>query len=942
MMNIDINILLFCVFLVFNMSVALFYSRGVMNLNVYALGGRNFSTSTLVATIVASWLGAGFFNYNITETYRQGLVFLIPASLDSIGMLMIGYLCAHRMGEFLGEMSIASSMNSLFGRGPSVITALMSLFLSTGYLAMQFKVSSKILELVFGTSGIYVTFASSIIVILYSAFGGIRSVTFTDIIQFFTFACILPFLALVIYDAIIDRTQVADVLFSNELFSFAKLFDFSNPKLYEMLGLCFVFFPEFAPAIFQRIAMAKDTKQVAKSFKIAGFVCFAMWIIVVAIGVFLLAANPNLDPNNLLSHIVERYATVPGFKGMIAIGIMAMIMSTADSLINSAAIIFTHDLCVPFGFKYQDKQIIICRIFALVLGGFAMLLALRFESLLDIVVLVAGAYGSVICVPIWFAIFGFRSSGMVTLLSMLVGGLTFFLFEKGILNSVEIFSVSVQSVVPGIFSNFVALFSLHYILRAPGGWVGVKDKISFYEDRQDAANKRNGFIYGLYNFSFVKFFRLDYLKGQSLYHCIGFISAISVIIGMCTIEQSSQNAPILLFIFKTGLFFSTCFVFCTFLPEVNFKYRGIVSVLWIIGLTYLCVFMPVALLIASNFSMIQSMLCMLNIILLLQLLRWWVGLSLFALGFISIVVFVQTAWIDTTGILENKLYYFLLPSLAVLSILSSILTVFFTPMLSGYVRNDFFFSDMQNNLPDFSETMAKFFSVKQQVLKNMNQDIKVPMNSIATGAFSIYHDWDKYTDQEKKEMAYSIYSGYQAAKVHINNVVDLAQINNDHTLHCKMDKIDFISFVENILDSFKESMPKNAQVNITYTKLFDRQLVRFDQLKMERMILNLLENALSPTLQSDIHISIEKIVRNQSSWIQVTVQDNGAGFSDEELVDIFEPILPSPSAGEKAGRVGIDLAICKLIVNLHGGVIWAENNFNTSGATLSFIIPINN
>ncbi len=68
-MNIDILIIV--IFLLTNLGVGIYNSRGINTINDYALGGRNFSTATLSATIIATWIGGGFFVSALSETYRE-------------------------------------------------------------------------------------------------------------------------------------------------------------------------------------------------------------------------------------------------------------------------------------------------------------------------------------------------------------------------------------------------------------------------------------------------------------------------------------------------------------------------------------------------------------------------------------------------------------------------------------------------------------------------------------------------------------------------------------------------------------------------------------------------------------------------------------------------------------------------------------------------------
>ena len=469
MLNFDI--LIFSIFLAVNLAAGLFHSRSVTNIEQYAIGDRNFSTNTLVSTIVASWLGAGFLSYTLAETYSQGLYFIIPALADSLGLVLIGYVFVNRMDEFLGKLSIAEAMGDLFGGKVKFITALTGIVISVGILGAQFKVASKILELVFGASGIYATLFSAGIIILYSAFGGIKAVTFTDVIQFFTFAAILPIIAIVILNSMDNPNAVLVTINTHPSFDITQVFDLNNPRFYKMLGLAIILLPNFSPMIFQRIAMTRSTAQAAKAFKIAGLVCFAIQFCIVCIGVFLLSDNPALNPNDLLTYIMDHYS-YPGFKGFVAIGIMAMIMSTADSFINAGSVIFAHDLCRPLGFKWTENELRVSKIFAIISGILAVFIALKFERILSIIILVFGLYMSVVSLSFMLAIFGFRSSEKSVLIGMIAGAIVFFIWQF------KLFGINsdIDSCAPALFANAAFLFGSHYLLSQPGGWVGIKKK----------------------------------------------------------------------------------------------------------------------------------------------------------------------------------------------------------------------------------------------------------------------------------------------------------------------------------------------------------------------------------------------------------------------------------------------------------------------------------
>lgn len=140
--------------------------------------------------------------------------------------------------------------------------------------------------------------------IIYSTFGGIKAVTFTDVIQFFTFGTVIPIIALIIWGNFSDPSIVFNTISQHELFDYKQLIDTSHYKFGGSIGLAFYFIiPSFNPAIFQRVSMAKDTTQVASSFFIATMVRLAISILFFWIGILLITNNPNLEPTQLLSYI---------------------------------------------------------------------------------------------------------------------------------------------------------------------------------------------------------------------------------------------------------------------------------------------------------------------------------------------------------------------------------------------------------------------------------------------------------------------------------------------------------------------------------------------------------------------------------------------------------------------------------------------------------------
>ncbi|MDP2005804.1 MAG: PhnD/SsuA/transferrin family substrate-binding protein [Rubrivivax sp.] len=114
--------------------------------------------------------------------------------------------------------------------------------------------------------------------------------------------------------------------------------------------------------------------------------------------------------------------------------------------------------------------------------------------------------------------------------------------------------------------------------------------------------------------------------------------------------------------------------------------------------------------------------------------------------------------------------------------------------------------------------------------------------------------------------------------------------------------------------------------------------VQADRLQVEQVLLNLMKNALDamaglPPAQRRIVLH----TRPDGEHFRISVTDNGSGLAPEATLRLFQPFFTTKPDG-----VGLGLAICKRVVEAHGGRLWAEpapQGEGLAGLTLSFTLP---
>jgi Na+/proline symporter/signal transduction histidine kinase len=925
-MNFNIDSAIFISFLVFNLAVGLFYSRGIKNIKEYAIGNRGFSTGAISATIAATWIGGGVLSQTITETYKNGLYFIIPALGDSLVLLVIGYFLAPRMGEFLGDLSIAESMNKLYGKTVKLITAFIAVMSCMGAIAAQFKVSAVILQLLFDVSSFYGVLAAAVIVVIYSSIGGIKAVTFTDIIQIFTFAVVIPIVSLIIWGTLDDSEHVLEKLITNPTFDYKQVFDIYNPRFFDSL-LLFLFFiiPTLEPAIFQRINMARDTSQVYKSFTIAAFICLLISLIIAWIGVLLWAKNPDLNPNNLLAHIINDYS-YPGLKGIIAIGVMAIIMSTADSYINSAAVLIANDI---FSFKFGNSRgtgLVLPRVIAVIVAIISFFLAFNTKSLLDLTFLIWGSYMPIITVPLILAILGFRSTPRAVLIGMAAGVITMAAFK--------FFDIQIKAVIPAMVSNAFCFFTAHYILGEQGGWVGIKKLEPLLAVRSERKRKMRKLMKAIQEFNFWSFCKKNTPKHDYIYPLFGLFCIISVFSTMYSMPKSIQleHKEILEFIYHTVLVSSSILLTFPIWPP-TFKQEKFIVIAWNLILPYVLIFAPTLLIIVSNFGQFQLMIFILNIIIIALLLRWQVAIFMVcSTVFLSVETYKWHMGVDDLSAaievgLQFKIMYVLL-------LVSSILIVFFKPKQQYQDFTEEKNEHLSKRIETREKEVEEALALKTEFIRNMNHEYHAPMTGVISMAETLQAGYDKLTDDQKKQAIDVIVKSAHNLKVFDENLATLSDLSKPR-YKLQKENFNFSDLVYERVETCRKLYDENKEDREFILNVEENIGINADRNYIIQLLDNLIINTISYCKKGLINISLNQ----ERNHIRLSLSDEGIGIPKEELYEVFEPFTVSSITRTPAGGRGVGLAVCKRILEVHGGTIKAESD-GKKGATFTVILLV--
>lgn len=164
------------------------------------------------------------------------------------------------------------------------------------------------------------------------------------------------------------------------------------------------------------------------------------------------------------------------------------------------------------------------------------------------------------------------------------------------------------------------------------------------------------------------------------------------------------------------------------------------------------------------------------------------------------------------------------------------------------------------------------------------------------------------------------------------DILDVTRIESN-TLKLNIERLDLHNLILNTIEDFRKNIHfVYKDLTINHEGLPNIPLyVNGDKLRLSQVMFILLDNATKFTKKGSI--SVKTQIKSKS--VQVTVRDSGPGIDAEILPNLFTKFVTKSDRG-----TGLGLFIAKSIIDAHGGIIWAENNFTQRGAIFIFTIPL--
>lgn len=223
-----------------------------------------------------------------------------------------------------------------------------------------------------------------------------------------------------------------------------------------------------------------------------------------------------------------------------------------------------------------------------------------------------------------------------------------------------------------------------------------------------------------------------------------------------------------------------------------------------------------------------------------------------------------------------------------------------------------------------------------EVARRLAHEIKNPLTPIQLSAERLRHKLLAKADEADARIidraTSTIIAQVEAMKAMVNDFSDYAK-----TPRIQPQPLIFDQLTQEVLDLYRSAGTPALHISLNASEV----QVRGDPLRLRQLLHNLIKNAQEALDQrTDTHIIVTTTVLDEipvgqrgETWLQLTVEDNGAGFDAQLLERLFEPYVTTKTKG-----TGLGLAIVKKIVEEHGGMITLENT--GAGALVRVQFPI--
>jgi signal transduction histidine kinase len=215
--------------------------------------------------------------------------------------------------------------------------------------------------------------------------------------------------------------------------------------------------------------------------------------------------------------------------------------------------------------------------------------------------------------------------------------------------------------------------------------------------------------------------------------------------------------------------------------------------------------------------------------------------------------------------------------------------------------------------------------------RNLIHELKTPLTSLVATSQLLFEE------ERNKKLGKLTQYVWEGANSLNNRIDELHDVVKGEIGKLELD-LKPLNLREFLLSLVEETKALARQYDISLNLKLDESLpeVYADPVRVRQIVLNLLNNAFKYATEGG-RVNISVITK--SNFVIVEVRDRGPGITEQVQQHLFEPGYQIAHPAKRSGGLGIGLALCKLLIELHGGKIWVKSQPG-KGSSFFFTLPL--
>ncbi len=401
--------------------VGLSAGRSASSRESFFVAGRRGTSPAIAGSLVATVVGGSATIGVAGLAYERGITAAWWTLVGAIGLAVLGLLLVGRVRAYTGVYTLPGLAGRLFGPGVRTATALLVVVAWMGVVSGQIVAASRVLSVVgVGSPSVWMVLFT-LVLVLYAIAGGQKAIIRTDVLQAVVIVAGVTAAVAFVYAAVGGVSVLAEGLPRGYLeFPVSDAFGWSDlGSMLILVGGVYL----VGPDIYTRILSSRDTHTARRATLSAAVLVVPVALMVTGLGLAARYLAPGIQSEQALPWMVT-HALPPYVAALLIAGMVAALMSSADSTLLGQALILADDVISRVLPMNERRVVILARICVAVLGLLALLLALSLRGIIDSLLFAYSIFTSGVVGPMVLGLLRGRLhvDGASALAGMCVGG----------------------------------------------------------------------------------------------------------------------------------------------------------------------------------------------------------------------------------------------------------------------------------------------------------------------------------------------------------------------------------------------------------------------------------------------------------------------------------------------------------------------------------------